>query len=149
MAEKLEKTKDEIEEGPPAPALLVAPSPHLTDPSFTTQRMMIDVLIALLPLVVMSVFVFKWASVVQLGVAVVAAMAAEGIFTKMRGRPLTLHDGSAAVTGLIIGLSLPWSAPSTFQCWRASSAWELGRASSVGWASTFSTQRWLGALSSC
>ena len=92
-------------------AIHVAPSPHLSDPTFTTRRMMTDVLIALVPLVVMSVYVFRMFAVTQLAICVVACLAAEFVFVKMRSKPVTLNDLSAVVTGVIIALSLPGTAP--------------------------------------
>jgi electron transport complex protein RnfD len=72
---------------------------------------MLDVLIALAPVVAISVFMFRWYAVVQIGLCVLSCLAVEALLTRMRGRPVTLTDGSAAVTGVILGLSLPWSAP--------------------------------------
>ncbi|MDQ7005830.1 MAG: RnfABCDGE type electron transport complex subunit D [Acidobacteriota bacterium] len=94
-----------------SPALRVAPSPHLAQGSFTTRRMMIDVLIALAPVIAVALWVFRWYAVKQVGLSVLACLAFEALFTSWRGRRPTLGDASAAVTGLILGLSLPWSAP--------------------------------------
>ena len=96
---------------PPAPAIDVAPGPHLQSGSLTTRRMMYDVLIGLAPLVVMSLWMFRGGAVLQILIGVAAALAAEAGFSKMRGRRPTLCDGSAAVTGLILALSLPATAP--------------------------------------
>ncbi len=93
------------------PLMGVTTSPHLSDASFTTRRMMIDVLIGLAPVLLMSLLVFGWHTVVQVGLCVLTCLVAEAVFMRMCGRPVTLHDASAAVTGLILGLSLPWSAP--------------------------------------
>jgi len=89
----------------------VAPSPHLSDTGLTTQRMMVDVLIGLAPATAMAVFIFRWYAVVQVGLCVLSCLAFEALFTWVRGRPVRLGDCSAAVTGVILGLSLPWSAP--------------------------------------
>lgn len=89
----------------------VAPSPHISEPSFTTRRMMTDVLIALIPLVIVSIYIFRWYAVKQLLVSVAACLVAEAIFVKMRGKSFTLMDCSAAVTGIILALSLPGTAP--------------------------------------
>ena len=93
------------------PAIHVAPSPHISDAKFTTRRMMKDVIIALVPLVVMSLVVFGLYAVKQMVICVAAAMAAETLFVKMRSKSPTLGDCSAAVTGLILALSLPGTAP--------------------------------------
>jgi len=95
----------------PAPVLHVAPSPHVFDSSQTTQKMMIDVLVALGPAVVWSVYNFKLFAVMQILICTTSALIAEGLFTAMRGRRMTLGDCSAAVTGLILALSLPGMAP--------------------------------------
>ena len=91
--------------------LHVAPSPHLTSPDTTTRRMMVDVLIALIPVVLMALFLFHWLALKQLAICVLSCLAAEALFTRMRGRSLNLDDFSATVTGVILALSLPATAP--------------------------------------
>lgn len=95
----------------PGPSIHVSPSPHLFSGSLTTQRMMVDVLIGLAPVVAMAVWVFKWYAVKQLGLCIIACMVFEAIFAGIRSRKATLGDCSALVTGVILALSLPWSAP--------------------------------------
>ncbi len=94
-----------------APVLHVAPSPHAFDSAQTTQKMMVDVLIALAPVVGASVYVFKLYAVQQILICMVSAVLAEGLLTWMRGKKPSLRDCSAAVTGLILALSLPGTAP--------------------------------------
>jgi electron transport complex protein RnfD len=77
----------------------------------TTRKMMRDVIIALVPLMAVAVWVFRLYAVKQLVLCVGACMVAEAVFTRMRRRPLALGDLSAVVTGLILGLSLPGTAP--------------------------------------
>ena len=89
----------------------VAPSPHLSDTGSTMRRIMLDVLIGLLPVLAVSVFVFRWYAVVQVGLCVLCCLATEAVCAWMRRRPVPLDDYSAAITGVILGLSLPWSAP--------------------------------------
>jgi electron transport complex protein RnfD len=79
--------------------------------AFTTQSMMRDVLIALVPALAVAVYVFHWYAIVQVGLCVLCCLAAEAIFTRMRGRPMPLGDLSATVTGVILGLSFPATAP--------------------------------------
>lgn len=93
------------------PSIQVAVSPHLSDTSLTTRKMMIDVLIALIPLLAVAVWVFKWHVAVQVGISVLSCLLFEAIFTSWRLKKLSIGDCSAAVTGVILGLSLPWSAP--------------------------------------
>jgi electron transport complex protein RnfD len=72
---------------------------------------MLDVVIGLLPVVLMALYVFRLYAVKQLAICVVGCLAAEALFTKMRGRSLPLKDCSAVVTGIILALSLPGPAP--------------------------------------
>ncbi len=72
---------------------------------------MMDVLVALVPVVAASLWVFRQYAAFQIGLCVIGCLAAEALFTKMRKKPLSLSDGSAAVTGVILGLSLPSLAP--------------------------------------
>jgi len=93
------------------PKLTVAPSPHVVKAGDTTQRMMVDVLIALVPLMAMAIYLFRQFAVQQLLICVVSCLAAETLFVKMRRKALTLKDMSAVVTGIILALSLPATAP--------------------------------------
>ncbi|MBN1589806.1 MAG: RnfABCDGE type electron transport complex subunit D, partial [Pirellulales bacterium] len=65
----------------------------------------------LVPVVLMSVFVFKWYAVVQVGLCALVCVATEALFCRLMRKPLAVGDYSAAVTGVILGLSLPAAAP--------------------------------------
>lgn len=95
----------------PSVAVEIAPSPHLSDTGFTTRRMMTDVIIAMVPAVAMAVYVFHWYAIVQIGLCVVACMVSEAAFNRLSGKSSSLGDFSAVLTGLILGLSLPWNSP--------------------------------------
>jgi len=94
-----------------APMIHVAPSPHVSNMGLTTRGMMLDVLIALIPVVMAAFLVFGWMAAKQLMICMVTSLAAEAVFTRMRARPFSLTDMSALITGLILGLSLPATAP--------------------------------------
>jgi len=94
-----------------APVIHVSPSPHLVQTASSTRRMMVDVLIALAPVVAMSLFVFRGYALFQLAVCIGGCLSAEVLFVRMRGRPATLKDCSALVTGIILAMSLPGTAP--------------------------------------
>ena len=96
---------------PPAPQLEVAPSPHLSHAALSTRRMMIDVLIALLPVLVMAVVVFGWYAVVQVGLCTLTCVATEAVWSWVQRRRAPIGDCSAVLSGIILGLSLPSSAP--------------------------------------
>jgi len=110
MTEKQQNFATGREEKEDAPVIQVSASPHLSDTGFTTRRMMVDVLIALLPVIFMAIYVFKMYAVKQLLICLISCLAAEAIFERLRNKPFTLTDCSAAITGLILGLSLPGTA---------------------------------------
>lgn len=94
-----------------ATTIHVAPSPHVFSTQLTTRIMMRDVIIALTPVIIAAIYLFGWLAVKQLMICVAACMAAETILMRMRMRSISLNDLSALVTGLILGLSLPATAP--------------------------------------
>ncbi len=94
-----------------APAINVSPSPHIGSTSNSTRRMMIDVLIALTPAVAMAIYMFRVYALIHLGLCVATCLAAEYLFVRMRGKSISLNDFSAAVTGVILALSMPATAP--------------------------------------
>ena len=110
MAENIQTTASTTPEAS-APVLHVASSPHLSDTSMTTRGMMRDVLIGLAPVVIVALYVFRLYAAKQLLICVASCLAAETLFTRMRGRRETLWDYSAAVTGAILALSIPGTAP--------------------------------------
>ncbi len=86
-------------------------SPHVRDPD-STPRIMFTVCLALVPALIWSVVVFGWRALTVVVASVVACVVAEAILTKWRGRPSSLRDGSAIVTGLLLAavcpVNLPW-----------------------------------------
>ncbi len=111
MTKKPNKNKVEQGTNEEAPAIHVAPSPHISDSVFTTRKMMVDVLIALLPLVFMSIYIFEFYAVKQLVICLASCLGAEALFVKIRHKSFTLTDFSAVVTAIILALSLPGTAP--------------------------------------
>jgi len=102
------------DERPRPPVTQVAPSPHVDDRGMTTRRMMVDVLIALAPLVIASLVVFRSVAgdaLLVMAICVAACVVTELLFAAVRRKPVSVADCSAVVTGLILALSLPWSCP--------------------------------------
>lgn len=89
--------------------------------------MMVDVLIGLFPLVAVAVYVFHGYAVLQLAICIVSCLLAEAAFTRWWGRSLSLGDCSAAVTGIILALSLPWNAPWYVGCVASVVAISIGK----------------------
>jgi electron transport complex protein RnfD len=99
------------EEAAIEPGLQVAPGPHLSSTGLSTRRLMVDVLIALVPVMAMALYLFRWFAVQQLAICVVSCVTAEALTSLWRGSRPSPRDASGLVTGVILGLSLPWSAP--------------------------------------
>lgn len=79
----------------------------------SVQRVMLQVLAALLPGIAAYVWLFGPIILVQIAIATAAALAAEAFMLKLRNKPLGLFlgDGSAVVTGWLIALAFPPLAP--------------------------------------
>lgn len=73
----------------------------------TTEWVMLDVVIALLPSLFMAYWAFGTAALSLVAVSVGSALAAEFLYSLLFNRRLdTLHDGSAVVTGLLLAFTL-------------------------------------------
>lgn len=77
----------------------------------STQTLMLDVLIALVPTTAAGIYLFGIKAAWVLAVAVISALLSEYAFQKLAKRPVRVMDLSAVVTGLILGLNLPAEAP--------------------------------------
>lgn len=77
------------------------------------QRLMLQVMVALVPGALILLWFFGWGVLFNLLLATGAAIAAEAACIKLRNRPVrsAISDGSAILTGLLLGLSLPPLAP--------------------------------------
>ncbi|MBQ5612879.1 MAG: RnfABCDGE type electron transport complex subunit D [Clostridia bacterium] len=90
--------------------LIVSSSPHIRS-SLTTQRIMLDVLIALLPTTVASIVLFRLKALWLILTCCLTALATEALFQLIAKREQTITDGSALVTGLLLALSLHANVP--------------------------------------
>lgn len=90
--------------------LTVSASPHVRSRE-TTTGIMLDVIIALIPALIMSVVYFGTRAIVLTAVTVGTAILAEYLSRKAMKRENTIADLSAAVTGLLIALNLPSTCP--------------------------------------
>lgn len=75
------------------------------------MKMMYWMLMALTPAALWSVYVFGSAALVRIVASVAAAVAAEAIYQKLAGKKITVSDGSAAITGLLLGMAVSISTP--------------------------------------
>lgn len=86
--------------------LYVSASPHFRCNS-STQKIMLDVIIALIPATIASVIIFGPLSLMLVGVCVSSCVICEYISRKVMKRNQTVGDLSAVVTGLLLALNLP------------------------------------------
>jgi electron transport complex protein RnfD len=93
------------------PSLYVSPAPHAHSGD-ATHRLMRDVIVALLPAFLVSVLFFGWGALQVAAVSVGSCVALEWTIQKFLLRtPPQTGDLSAAVTGLLLAMNLPCSAP--------------------------------------
>lgn len=90
--------------------LFVCSSPHLRD-DVTTQRIMLDVIIALLPATAAGILFFGLRSALIIIATIAASVLTEYLMRKGLKREQTISDLSAVVTGLLLALNLPPSIP--------------------------------------
>lgn len=90
--------------------LKVSSSPHIRA-NHSIQSIMLDVIIALIPAMLVSVYFFGIKAFFLIGVTCVSCVAFEGLWQKMTKQALTIKDLSAVVTGILLAFNLPADAP--------------------------------------
>ncbi len=90
--------------------LVISVSPHLRDKSSTT-RIMLDVIIAMVPTIIASFFIFGLRALVLTAVCVAACLVSEALFCLICKKPIPVGDLSAVVTGIILAFNLPVTLP--------------------------------------
>ena len=90
--------------------LNVSSSPHVRC-SVNTQNLMLDVVIAMLPAAAFGVYNFGFHALLVLLVTSAVCVASEYVYEKLMHKKVTVDDRSAEVTGLLLALNLPASAP--------------------------------------
>ena len=90
--------------------LTVASSPHIRG-NFRTNRIMLDVILALLPAFAVGIFILGIRALIVALISVAAAMLSEWLYARLTKTRNTVVDGSAAVTGLLLALTLPATVP--------------------------------------
>lgn len=90
--------------------LVVTSSPHIKS-TVTSQKVMLDVLIALFPTLAASVWLFGPRTLLVTALSVACCVFFEWGTEKLMKKPSTIYDLSAAVTGTLLAFSLPPSIP--------------------------------------
>lgn len=91
-------------------SLLAGSSPHLKSGE-STQKIMRDVIIALLPAAICAVIYFKIQAAMLILVTVVSCVAAEYVWCRLTKKENTIGDLSAVVTGILLAFNLPPAMP--------------------------------------
>jgi electron transport complex protein RnfD len=90
--------------------LKVSVSPHIRS-GRTTQKIMLDVIIALMPALIASVILYGFRSLLLTAISAAACVACEFIWEKLMKKEITVSDLSAVVTGILIAFNVPASMP--------------------------------------
>jgi len=90
--------------------MIVSSSPHIRS-SAKTSAIMRDVLIALTPALIASVIFFGPRTIYVTGLCMIFSVLSEFLWQKITKRTVTVSDGTALVTGMLLGFNLPVSVP--------------------------------------
>lgn len=90
--------------------LKMSSSPHIRD-NMTTSTIMLMVVIALLPASAFGIYNFGVPALIMLISTTASAVLTEYIYEKLMHKKITIGDYSAVVTGLLLGLNMPPTAP--------------------------------------
>ena len=88
----------------------VSSSPHVRS-NVTTRKIMTDVAIAMLPATAFGIYRFGLHALLTVVLTVAAAVISEYLYEYLMKRPITISDGSAVVTGMILALNMPPQIP--------------------------------------
>lgn len=89
---------------------IVSTSPHIRSDE-SISEIMWTVFITLIPASLAGIYVFGYYAAEVMVLSVIVAVLTEFLIQHIRGVPKTVHDGSAAVTGLLVALVLPPNVP--------------------------------------
>ncbi len=90
--------------------LTVASSPHIHS-KLRVNRLMLDVVLALLPALAVGAVVLGLRALLVAALSAVCAVAFEWLFCLVTRKKTTVTDGSALVTGLLLAMTLPVTVP--------------------------------------
>lgn len=90
--------------------LIVSSSPHISSP-VKTKNIMLDVIIAMIPALIASVYFFGPRALALVVVTVAACVISEYIARKVMKRDQTIGDLSAVVTGMLLAFNYPATLP--------------------------------------
>ena len=86
--------------------LIVEPSPHIRS-AMSTQKVMLNVIIAMLPALAAATVIFGLKALVLTVICCACCVLFEFLFCKVTKKPNSIHDLSAVVTGMLLAFNLP------------------------------------------
>lgn len=104
------KEKGSIDSSITAQSVLLAVSPHIRSVE-TTQRIMWTVSATLAPAAAWAIYFFGWNAARVIAVSIMSAVLTEALIEAIFKKPITISDGSAFLTGLLVAFTLPSSCP--------------------------------------
>lgn len=91
--------------------IIISASPHVHSDK-TSKKVMYDVVIALIPAFLVSLYVFGFSAFIVTAVAVISCLLFEYVIQKyLMKTPTTIGDGSALLTGILLAFNLPAGLP--------------------------------------
>lgn len=92
------------------PNITISATPHVRAKD-STQSIMRDVIIALMPATIVGVYRFGIKALLLIIISIASAVIAEAVYQKITKQKVTISDLSAVVTGLLLAMNIPSSAP--------------------------------------
>ena len=88
----------------------VSAAPHIFAKD-TTAVLMLDVVAALMPTVAAGIWLFGWSAARVVFICVASCVGFEFLWEVIFKKPITINDLSAVVTGIILAMNMPSTAP--------------------------------------
>lgn len=101
------KIKDSLT---PENMLIVSSSPHIRS-NESVKRIMLDVIIALMPAIIGSIYFFGFNALKLILISVVSSVFFEAITQRLFKKEVTINDLSAVITGILLAFNMPASVP--------------------------------------
>lgn len=105
-----DQTENKVKETEKKPLYTITGAPHVKTGE-SVKLIMWTVVAALIPSAVYAGYIFGLNAIVIMAASVAAAMIAEAVMQVLLKKPVTVFDGSAVITGLLVAMNVPPEAP--------------------------------------
>lgn len=98
--------------------MFLAQSSPFLKPEISVSKMMLVVTLALIPGILVSIYIFGFGVLINICLSIIFALSFEAMMLRLRQRPVMIYlqDKSALLTAVLIGLALPPLAPWWLTC---------------------------------